>query len=216
MEFVERVKHCGAIAIVRGLRDREVVPVTEALYMGGIQMIEVTFDQANPESWGETLGAIRKIADDYPGKIYPGAGTVMSPEQVQMACDAGAQYIISPNVCEAVICKTRELGMGSCPGAMTPTEAVQAMECGAHVVKIFPAGMLGPEYIRALCAPLKHIPFVAVGGIHERNAADFLRAGAIGVGVGGNLVGRKWIDAGDFGQMTALARALVARVRGGE
>lgn len=205
------------IAIVRGLAPQHMLRLAEALLRGGMRMIEVTFAQAAPESWAGTAQSIESLAREFPGDILPGAGTVMTAEQVRIAQQAGAQYIISPHVDEAVIRATKNAQLLSLPGALTPTEAVQAFALGADAVKIFPAGQLGPAYIQALKAPLAHIPLLAVGGITEANAAAFLRAGAIGLGIGGNLVNRQWIEEGAWPRITALAQAYRQAVaQGGE
>lgn len=205
-ELMERVRQDKLIAIVRGLAPGHMRPLAEALIAGGITMIEVTFNQARPETWAGTQQAIRSIADAFPGAVLPGAGTVMSVAQLNMAREAGAAYMVSPNVNEQLIREAKRLGMGAFPGAMTPTECALAHEAGADAVKVFPAGDLGPGYIKALRAPLSHIEFLAVGGITEKNAGDYIRAGAVGLGVGGSLVNKEWIEAGAFDKITALAR----------
>ena len=143
-----------------------------------------------------------------------GAGTVMTVEQVRQAAEAGAEYMISPNVDEEVIRETKRLGKVSIPGAMTPTEAAFAYKCGADIVKLFPAGLLGAAYIKAVKAPLKHIPVTAVGNVNVDNCAEFIKAGAVGVGVGGSLVSAKLVDEGRFDEITATAQAYVAALRG--
>lgn len=203
---METVLKKRVITIVRGLAPEHMEGLAEALAKGGIGMMEVTFDQRNPQSWKDTAAAIHLLATRFAGVILPGAGTVLTPEQARMAHDAGAQYIISPNVDADVIGETRALGMASMPGALTPTEVVAAWQAGADAVKVFPAGSMGPEYIKALKAPLAHIPLMAVGGIAEETAADFMKAGAIGLGIGGSLVNHAWIAAGEWGKITAAAR----------
>ena len=143
-----------------------------------------------------------------------GAGTVMTVEQVRQAAEAGAEYMISPNVDEEVTRETKRLGKVSIPGAMTPTEAAFAYKCGADIVKLFPAGLLGAAYIKAVKAPLKHIPVTAVGNVNVDNCAEFIKAGAVGVGVGGSLVSAKLVDEGRFDEITATAQAYVAALRG--
>ena len=138
-----------------------------------------------------------------------GAGTVTSAALAELAHSAGAQFIVSPDTDPAVIRRTKELGMCAMPGAMTPSEIKTAYEAGADFVKVFPASVLGTEYIRAIRGPLGHIPLLAVGGISEENAAAFLQAGCVGVGVGGKLVNRDWIAAGQWDSITQLARQLV-------
>ena len=114
---------------------------------------------------------------------------------------------------EAVIARTRELGMVSMPGALTPTEIVKAYNAGADIVKVFPIGNLGAGYLKAVKAPLSHIPMAAVGGVNEKNAADFIKAGAAGLGVGGNLVNKEWIANGEWDKITALAQAFTDAVK---
>lgn len=213
MTLMERIRAAKIIVIVRGLPTEHMISLASALYAGGIRAIEVTFNQAKPETWSETTAAIRTLCEHFDGRIDVGAGTVMTPEQVHLAREAGAKYIISPNVNEAVIRETKKLGLLSFPGALTPTEAVFAHDCGADAIKLFPAGDMGPGYLKALAAPLAHIDFMAVGGITENNAADFMKAGAIGLGIGGGLVNKAWIEAGEFDRITALAEKYVKAVQ---
>ncbi|MEY8417831.1 bifunctional 4-hydroxy-2-oxoglutarate aldolase/2-dehydro-3-deoxy-phosphogluconate aldolase [Oscillospiraceae bacterium 44-5] len=201
---LERIYEEKIIAIVRGIPSGKIAALAQALAEGGVSCIEVTFDQTNPE---ETLTSLRTIKSELGDRICLGAGTVMTVEQVEQAAQAGAEYMISPNVDEAVIRATKALGKVSIPGAMTPTETAFAYQCGADIVKLFPAGLLGPAYIKAVKAPLKHIPVSAVGNITIENCADFIQAGAVGVGVGGNLVSALLVKEGCFSQITATARA---------
>ena len=200
---LEKILEGKIIAIVRGIPSTKIVGLAQALEKGGVNCIEVTFDQSSEEKAKDTLAAIR--AD----KVCVGAGTVMSVDQVHQAVEAGAEYMISPNVNEAVIRETKKLDKVSIPGAMTPTEAAFAYECGADIVKLFPAGLLGAAYIKAVKAPLKHIPVTAVGNVNVENCAEFLKAGAVGVGVGGSLVSAKLVDEGRFDEITATAKAYV-------
>ncbi len=202
------------IAIVRGVASEDMLPLVRALEAGGVRAIERTFDQRAPESWPDTLRAIRAIADEFNGRVLPGAGTVLTPEQVRMAHDAGATYIISPDVDEAVIAQTRALGMASLPGALTPTEIMRAVRAGCDIVKIFPAGELGAGYIKSIRAPLGHVPMFAVGGVNAANAAEFMRAGVSGLGVGGALTDRALIAGRRFDLIEANARAIVEAARG--
>ena len=207
---IEREK---VIAIVRGAGAEACRKVADALYQGGIRLMEVTFDQKDPDSFPATAGAIAEIAKAYEGRMLVGAGTVTTPELVDLTAKAGGRYIISPDVNEAVIRRTRELGLVSLPGAMTPTEILTAHRAGADFVKVFPAGELGTGYLKAVRAPISHVKLLAVGGINERNAAAFLKAGAVGLGVGGNLANKEWIAAGDFDKITAAARMLLEAVQ---
>jgi len=213
-EIIARILEKKLIAIVRGLPEKQAVPLAGALLAGGIEFVEVTFNQADPESFRRTANAIAAIREAYGGAMRVGAGTVMTPEQLRLAYDAGAGFIISPNADESIISKTRALGLVSLPGCMTPTECAAAHSYGADFIKVFPAGVLGPGYIKAVLAPLSHLKFLAVGGVDCANIPDFLQAGALGFGVGGNLVNRDWIAAGAFERITALAQEYV-RAAGG-
>lgn len=197
------------IAIIRGATESEALAAAEALYESGVTLVEVTFNQKAPESFVNTANAIRAIKDKMGDKMLVGAGTVTSVELVELAASAGASYIISPDTDPAVIKRTRELGLVSLPGAYTPTEAKVAHNSGADFVKLFPCVGDAISYVKAISAPLNHIRFLAVGGVNENNAADFIKAGALGVGVGGNLVNREWIKSGDFGKITETARKYV-------
>lgn len=205
MDWLDRIGREKIIAIVRGMDESHIVELAGALREGGIRMVEVTFNQKMPESWAHTCRAISAIARAEGDAMCVGAGTVLSREQLRAARDAGAAFMVSPNVDAGVIGEAKRLGMGAFPGAFTASEVVAAHDAGADAVKVFPAGVAGPGYIRALKAPLSHIALLAVGGVDEKNAADFLRAGAVGVGVGGNLVNRRWVEDGEFHRIAALA-----------
>lgn len=203
------------IAIVRGLEPEKMKKLAEALLKGGVRLIEITFAQNKPETWNDTADGIRMLNETFGGDLFAGAGTVIAPSQLEMAREAGARYIISPNVDASIIAKTREMDMVSLPGAMTPSEVVNAYSAHADIVKVFPVGNLGSGYLKALKAPLSHIPIMAVGGVNEKNAEEFLHAGACGLGVGGNLVNKEWIANGEFNRITALAREFTHAVERG-
>lgn len=204
---IQTVLDSRIIAIVRGS-----IPdyrrLAQALFDGGIRAVEVTFDQANPGSAAETAAAIHTLREAMDRKMAVGAGTITSPRLAVLARDAGAEFIVTPNTNPAVIETARALDMAVMPGALTPSEILQAYGYGADFVKIFPASALGPAYIKAIRGPINHIPLLAVGGISEANIAAFLSAGCTGAGVGGNLVNRTWIQAGEFHRITALAASL--------
>ncbi len=176
------------IAILRGIPQEKVADTAAALYCGGIRLMEVTYNQSSPTCIEETVDGINTICGALGDKAYIGAGTVMNRAQVRAAVEAGAKYIISPNTDREVIQETKRLGVISMPGAFTPTEVVAAYEVGADYVKLFPAGLLGIPYIKAVMAPINHIPLIAVGGIEAENIKDFLATGINGVGVGSSLV----------------------------
>ena len=210
---IKKVLDEKVIAIVRGVDPEACAKVAEALYEGGIRLMEVTFNQKAPSSFEDTAKTIQMLSEAYEGRMLIGAGTVTTPELVELAVSAGAKYIISPDMNEDVIRRTRELGAVSMPGAFTPTEVLAAHRAGADFVKLFPAGNLGASYFKALCAPISHVKMLAVGGVNEDNAAEFIKAGVVGVGVGGNLANKKWIDAGEFSKITDTARKLVENIK---
>lgn len=205
MKDLDFVLQNKVVAIVRGLPSERMCALAEALLAGGIHLMEVTFAQNAPETWKDTCAAISMLSNDFKGRILPGAGTVMSKEQLLMARDAGARYIISPNADESIIRETKALGLLSFPGAFTPSEIADAHAWGADIVKVFPASVVGPAYIKAIRAPISHIPLMAVGGVNEKNAGEFIKSGCVGLGVGGNLVNKSWIENGEWDKITSLA-----------
>jgi 2-dehydro-3-deoxyphosphogluconate aldolase/(4S)-4-hydroxy-2-oxoglutarate aldolase len=208
-QVIQAVLEGKIIAIVRGVDSESIVPTAQALYEGGIRLVEVTFNQKDPSSFHKTADAVRAIREAMGDKMLVGTGTVTTPELVEMSAEAGALYIISPDTDAAVIRRTRELGLVSLPGAYTATEAKQAHNAGADFVKLFPCIDGAPAYLKALAAPLSHIRFLAVGGVNADNAATFMKAGAVGVGVGSCLVNKKWAEAGRFDLITEEAKKFV-------
>ena len=209
-EIIKTVLDRRIVAIIRGFAPDVCLRLAEAYVEGGIGLVEVTFNQRAPETWKDTAAAIKAIRERFAGEVLVGAGTVLTEDQLGMCADAGGEYMITPNVNVALIRSCVEKGLVAMPGAMTPSEAVEAWEAGAGFVKIFPAGSLGAGYVKAICAPLSHIPFLAVGGISPDNVGDFIRAGCVGAGVGGNLTNKEWIASGSWGRISEAARLLVA------
>lgn len=210
IEFIEQNK---VIAIVRGVESSQCMKVADALYEGGIRLMEITYNQSAPETWKATAKAIGDIAEKYSGRMYAGAGTVTKTELVELTAEAGGRYIISPNTNPDVIRRTKELGLISIPGAMTPTEVLLAHDSGADFVKLFPASDLGISYMKAIRAPISHVKLIATGGINDKNAKEFLNAGAVGLGVGGSLANKNVIASGEFGKLTEAAKALLGAIR---
>ena len=203
------------IAIARGVAPEQSLALARALYAGGIRMLELTFVQKEPESFRQTAASIARLRQEFGEEMFVGAGTVLTVEQAELAHEAGAQFIVSPDVNADVIRRTVELDMASFPGAMTPTEVMTAHRAGADLVKLFPVARLGAAYVKDLVAPISHVPLLAVGGVNANNAAEFLKAGCVGVGVGGQLVNKEKIAAGDWAGITETARQLMAVVEQG-
>ena len=211
-QIIQKVEENRIVAIIRGLSADDAVKTARALSLGGIRLIEVTFDQSRPEAFSVTTESIIRIKAELPD-VSVGAGTVLSPEQVDLAIDAGAEFIISPDADEAVIRHTVARGAVSMPGAYTATEIKRAHNAGADFVKVFPCLEGAAAYIKAVRAPLSHIKLLAVGGVNADNCASFLKAGAVGVGVGGSLVNKEYIKNGEFGKITELAETFVKNLK---
>lgn len=206
--MIDLLKKDKLVVILRGLKREQVVPTAEALRAAGVHFIEVTFAQNSPTCVEDTSWAIRTIAENFPD-IYVGAGTVITLKQVEAAHAEGAKYIISPNADEEIIRRTVELGMLSMPGAFSPSEIVDAYKWGASFVKLFPAGDLGASYVKAIRAPISHIPMLAVGGVGLENMEQFYKAGINGFGIGGSIIKKDLIEKGDYAALTALAKKYV-------
>lgn len=205
----EIAKH-KIIAIARGIYGEKCIKLAQALYEGGIKLLEVTFDQSNSQSLQETADTLQELNRVLGNKMLFGAGTVISAEEVDIAAKAGAQFIISPNTDEAVIAETLKQGLVSIPGAMTPSEILNANRLGADFVKLFPSAQLGYDYIRSIRAPINHVMLLATGGVNVDNIGAFLKLGMIGAGVGGNLCSKTLVSEGRFNEITAAAREYVA------
>ena len=214
--IIRQIEEKKIIAIIRGLDIEKMIDTVRALQMGGIRFAEVTFDSTEKTSPEKTAEAIRVLDRTFQGAVQIGAGTVLTPRQVELAYSAGARYIISPNVDPEVIGETRRLGLISIPGALTPTEAVTARDAGADFVKLFPAGDLGVGYVKALMAPLKHIPFLAVGGVDTENIRDFMAIGVRGFGIGSNIVRQSLIEKGNYEGITVLAKEYMRKLERGD
>ena len=198
------------IAIVRGTYGEDLENLAKALYEGGIKFIEVTFDQKDSDCLKKTSDAIKMLNTLFEGELYAGAGTVLTEEQVRIAHEAGAKYIVSPNTNAKVIAATKKLGMISIPGAMTPTEILQAHDLGADFVKLFPAASLGLNYIKDILTPISHVNLIATAGITEDNFAQYLNFGIKGAGISGRLTDKKLIADKNWSELTHRAQIFVS------
>lgn len=185
MNFEHVLNETGIIAIVRGVPTNSIYNVVDALKKGGIKLIEVTVDTDN------ACKTIEELRYKYDNDLFVGAGTVLDKDKAKDVINSGAQFILSPNVNIEVIETTKQYGVISIPGALTPSEISMAFQYGADIVKLFPANLLGTGYMKAIREPLPNIPLLPTGGINKNNVKEFIQAGAIGVGVGGSLVIRK-------------------------
>lgn len=215
-ELIERISREKLIVIVRGIENKYLIPMAQAMYAGGVRILEVTYAADGSIPAKTTAEGIRMLKEHFGDHMSIGAGTVLTPAQVALTAQAGGEFIISPDVNAEVIVETVGRGLVSIPGALTPTEAQAAHRAGADFVKLFPVTSLGPAYVKAIRAPLSHIRFLAVGGIDESNMRDYLRAGIRGFGIGSNIVKKDLIEAQDFEGVTALAKAFLASLREAE
>lgn len=209
-KIINVLEESKIIAIVRNVEKEKLIPLVTALYNGGIRFVEVTYSADGKVTDEETAECIKLLCDEFQGKMYVGAGTVLNTKQVELTKNAGGQFIISPDVCEEVIQKTCELKMVSMPGALTPTEVQKAHKAGADFVKLFPVTSMGVDYVKAIMAPLSHIKFLAVGGIDTANMRDYLKAGVCGFGIGGNIINKEMLKNNDYDGLARLAREYVA------
>ena len=203
---IKEIEKNKLIAIIRGVPGEKLLPLAEALYAGGVRLLEVTYSANGSVSDEDTATSVSELVKAFDGRMLIGSGTVLTPEQVRLTKAAGGCFIISPNADREVIAETVRLGMVSIPGALTPTEIVDAHKAGADFVKLFPITTLGTSYVKAVKAPLSHINLLAVGGIDENNMSDYLSAGVCGFGVGSNITDKKMIAASDWQGITALAK----------
>ena len=200
------IRRTGVIAIMRAQASEQLLAAAEAVHAGGVQAIEVTFTTPGAlDVIRQAVATFRAAGASGSGMLF-GAGTVLDPESARAAILAGAQFIVCPTLNLATIALCKRYGIPVLPGAFTPTEILTAWEAGADLVKVFPASVGGPGYIKAVRAPLPNIPLVPTGGVDLNNLAAFVAAGVSAIGVGGNLAGKDLIKAGKFAEITENAR----------
>lgn len=212
-QTLKRILDGGIVAVVRSESPEQLARVVRALAEGGVTAAEITFTVP------DAVEVIRQVRRELGDTIVLGAGTVLDPETARAALLAGAEYLVAPTVNLDVIRLARRYDKVVMPGAFTPTEVLSAWEAGADVVKVFPADVGGPSYLKALRGPLPQIRVMPTGGVDLSTAEAFLKAGACCLGIGSALVEPKAVAAGDFERLRSLAAqyaALVARVRGGD
>ena len=211
-EILSFIRDHKLVSIIRGVGKSHILDTAEAICNGGIKCLEITIDHSSKEAAEEAYQMISMVVEKFGDKLKVGAGTVLTPEEVVKASRAGAKYMISPNINVDVVKETLKHGCVSMPGAFTPSEIVDAYDADADLVKIFPAGLLGTGYVKALRGPLGHIPLVAVGGINPENCRAFLDAGCAGLGIGGNLARLDLIKEGRFEEIEKISRGFAVQV----
>jgi 2-dehydro-3-deoxyphosphogluconate aldolase / (4S)-4-hydroxy-2-oxoglutarate aldolase len=205
-EVVQQIQAGGVVAIIRMKDAAKLRRVVDAIAAGGVRAIEVTMTVPG------AVELIGTLARSLPPEILLGAGTVTDADTARAVIDAGARYVVSPVFRREVIAACHERDVAAAPGCFTPTEILDAFDFGADVIKVFPATALGPQFIKDVRAPLPHVPLMPTGGVSLDNAGDWIRAGAVAVGVGSALLDTKAIEEGRFDVLTNNARRIVASV----
>lgn len=211
-ETISAIEKEKLIVIVRGVERERLILLAEAMYAGGVRLMEITYDASEKVSDEEIAENIAMLTSHFGDRMIIGAGTVLTEYQVDLTMKAGGRFIISPNTDRDVIWRTRVMEMVSIPGALTPTEVQTAHTWGADFVKLFPIGSMGTDYLKAISAPLSHVRFLAVGGIDQTNVKTYLKAGAKGFGIGSGIVKKEWLHDGNYAEITKLAREYVLAI----
>jgi 2-dehydro-3-deoxyphosphogluconate aldolase/(4S)-4-hydroxy-2-oxoglutarate aldolase len=206
-EIQQRIVDSGVTAVLRGIDEDDIVPVAEAVHGGGVTALEVTADATR---CSEMIADVDRAMEGTDAIV--GAGTVMDAAAARNVIEAGAEFVLAPNLNEDVIDVCNRAGVVCIPGVMTPTEAAEAMEAGADILKMFPASTVGPGHIGALQGPLGDVPIMPTGGVSTDNVADYFDAGAVAVGAGSALVDYDAIASDDWDGVRESAAAFVEAV----
>jgi len=207
LEIISTIKKEKICSIIRGIEEEKIDEVAQALIKGGIKVVEVTFN---------TKGASRLISyltENYSDEFLVGAGTVLDTETAKSAIDAGAKFVLAPTLNVDVIKLCLRYNVVPVPGVMTATEALTAWESGARIIKIFPAGVLGANYIKQLRGPLSQLSIMAVGAINKDNIQEMFDAGADSVGIGSEIVNKVSIANNDFESITENAKTIKSQIK---
>lgn len=206
-ETVRAIEETGVVAVIRMKEADKLRAVIDALLEGGVRALELTMTVPG------AIGLIEQLSRDMPGEFQLGAGTVLDPETARQVILAGAKYIVAPVLNLDVIQLCHRYDVAIMPGCFSPTEILTAWQAGADVVKVFPATALGPAFFKDIRGPLPQVRLMPTGGVTMANAGEWIKAGAVAIGVGTALVDTKAVAAGDFKQIAANARTLIEAVR---
>lgn len=208
MNTLDRLKKNPIVAVIRKADEKNIIPIIRALSLGGVKSVEITAETPR------VTNLIEMAAAEFEEDVLVGVGTVLDPETARASIIAGAQFIVSPTVNVDTIRLTSRYGVLNIAGALTPTEILTAFESGANMVKVFPANVFGPDYIKNIHGPLPHIPLMVTGGITLENMNDYFTKGGVAVGIGSNLVNvSKLITDEDYQQLTSTARQYVNKYK---
>src|SRR5947207_7061809 len=204
-----RIADAGVVAVIRAPSKDVLLDIANALLAGGVPAIEVT------KSTPKAIAGIEMLADKLGDKAIVGVGTCIDAATARDAIAAGAQFVVSPTFDPEVVATTIRYGKISVPGAYTPTEILRVWSSGADVVKVFPATTLGPGYFKDILAPLPQLRLTPTGGVDTKTTPQWIKAGAVFVGAGSALVSKDAMEKGDWGAITANAKAFVEAVKAG-
>jgi len=204
-EVLSKIVESGLVAVIRAEGPEQASRMAEACALGGVAALEITFTVPGASK------VIEHLAKEFRGKILVGAGTVLDPETARIAILAGAEFVVSPAVSTATARLCNRYRVPYMPGAATMGEVIDALECGADIVKVFPGEILGPAFVKAVKGPLPQAQLMPTGGVGIENVGEWIRAGAVAVGVGGNLT--SGAKTGDFASITSLARQFVEKIK---
>lgn len=206
LQTLNKITECGLVAVVRAENSDQAIKIADACAAGGVAAIEITFTVPGAAKVIEDLAKVYQS-----GEIIIGAGTVLDPETARIAILAGAQYVVSPslNLDTVRLCNRYQIPI--MPGAATIKEIIEGMEAGADIIKVFPGEAFGPGFVKAVKGPLPQAPLMPTGGVGLDNAADWIKAGCVAVGVGGNLTGGA--KTGDYAAVTATAKQFIEKIR---
>ncbi|MCE5252523.1 bifunctional 4-hydroxy-2-oxoglutarate aldolase/2-dehydro-3-deoxy-phosphogluconate aldolase [bacterium] len=207
MTLLERIEACGVVAAIRADSSERLIEVAKALEAGGAKFIEVTMNTPN------ALKIIEALANSMGDRIGVGVGTVLDPETARAAILAGAEYIVTPTLNLRVIEMAKRYSKLIAPGAFSPTEILTAWEAGADVVKVFPANVLGPGYLKDIHGPLPQIKLMPVGGVTIENCGEFIKSGAAAVTAASCIAPKKDIAEGNWDTITDLARRMITNIQ---
>src|SRR3984885_11466372 len=205
IEVLGRICAAGLVAVIRADNPDQASRIADACALGGVAALEITFTVPGAS------GVIEHLATNCDSGILLGAGTVLDPETARIAILAGAQFVVSPALNQQTARLCNRYQVPHMPGAGTLGEVIEAMECGADIVKVFPGEILGPAFVKAVQGPLPQAHLMPTGGVSLENVGEWINAGAVAVGVGGNLTAGAKSD--DFASITRLAKQFVEKVK---
>ena len=213
-DFNKVLDETKIIVVCRKLPTDQIIDIVDAMYRGGIRIVEVPFDQKDVLSNSETAKQVKMLIDKFGDKMFIGTGTTCTVEQVNLAKDAGAQIIIAPNYDDEIVKLTKEYGLISIPGCQTPSEMMFAHKYGADYIKLFPSNCLSLNAIKEILMPLNHLKVLKFGGVTKDNIKDVINTGCCGVGLSTAVLNKEAIKNKDYATIEKLAKEMIEAVNG--